>query len=146
MPIIIWLIWCGLWIAFWTHYRGVKTKDQTIVEEAKKAGRITTAHFVSIKFNSLLTYEYEAEGRTYLWRHVVRQRVPYKQNQDPYWQMRKFSENDFPDLTFYWPEGHPEKADVEGSFGWGAPMWGVFAGIAIPCVFVLKWMLATFGS
>ena len=26
----------------------------------------------------------------------------------------------FPDMTIYWPEGHPEKADFDGFFGRGA--------------------------
>ena len=113
---LITIPFAALWSHFWMHIVKFKNRNERIVSDAKEAGRYTTAHFVKLEAGFICIYEYEVDGHTYQWKHAI---TPNSTERKKMEQRGVIYGQNFPDMTIYWPEGHPEKADFDGFFGWG---------------------------
>lgn len=107
-----------LWIHFWTHIVKFKDRNERIVSAAKEAGRYTTARFAKLAAGFVCIYEYEVDGRTYQWKHAITPNSTERAKMERRGVI--YNKQHFPDMTIYWPAGHPEKADFDGFFGRGA--------------------------
>lgn len=107
----------ALWAHFWTNIVKFKNRNDRIVEDAKAAGRYTTAHFVKLAAGFVCIYEYEVDGRTYQRKHAIAPNSTERAKMERRGVI--YGKQHFPDMTIYWPEGHPERADFDGFFGRG---------------------------
>lgn len=117
IPALVALPFGVLWTWFWTSIIKFKNKNDRIVDKAKAAGRYTTAHFVKLEAGFVCVYEYEVDGCTYRWQHAITPNSTERVKMERHGVV--YAKQHFPDMTIYWPNGHPEKADFDGFFGRG---------------------------